>query len=247
MVEGGFSTGDRCWELDDLSVGLQKLVSAVGRQLSQSAGSPSTVAPRRRGRPKGSKNKKGTKKERAVARAARAASKLSKYQPGVVQRDPEEDLERVPGESAGIEDESDPTDPDSLDDPTSHQKRKVPYSEEIGLKVCHLVSGGMSLNSIAKKPKFPSLQELYRWLREHTEFADSFELAKQERGHSIVESMVTTIEKLKKNEIDPQTAKVILENYRWLASKFVPQNYGTKTEDPVTQVVVEMTPEEAQY
>ena len=113
--------------------------------------------------------------------------------------------------------------------------------------MCHLVSGGMSLNSIAKKPKFPSLQELYRWLREHTEFADSFELAKQERGHSIVESMVTTIEKLKKNEIDPQTAKVILENYRWLASKFVPQNYGTKTEDPVTQVIVEMTSEEAQY
>lgn len=158
-------------------------------------------------------------------------------------------MERVPDAGARLEDESEDiaTDLDALDDPTSHQKRKVPYSEEIGLKVCHLVSGGMSLNSIAKKPKFPSLQELYRWLREHTEFADSFELAKQERGHSIVESMVTTIEKLKKNEIDPQTAKVILENYRWLASKFVPQNYGTKAEDPVTQVVIEMTPEEAQY
>lgn len=221
----------------------------MGRSLPEDVASLAPTAPRRRGRPKGSKNKKGTKKERATARAKRAEAKLPKSQPGVISRDSDEDLERVPDAGARLEDESEDiaTDLDALDDPISHQKRKVPYSEEIGIKVCHLVSGGMSLNSIAKKPKFPSLQELYLWLRKYPEFADSFELAKQERGHSIVESMVTTIEKLKKNEIDPQTAKVILENYRWLASKFVPQNYGTKTEDPVTQVIVEMTSEEAQY
>ena len=105
----------------------------------------------------------------------------------------------------------------------------------------------MSLNTIAKKPKYPSSQELYLWLREHKDFADSFELAKQERGHSLVENMVSVIKKLENNEIDPQSAKVIVDGIKWLSSKFVPQNYGTKTEDPVTQVVIEMTPEEAQY
>ena len=105
----------------------------------------------------------------------------------------------------------------------------------------------MSLNTIAKKPKYPSSQELYLWLREHKDFADSFELAKQERGHSLVENMVSVIKKLENNEIDPQSAKVIVDGIKWLSSKFVPQNYGTKTEDPVTQVIVEMTSEEAQY
>lgn len=43
-----------------------------------------------------------------------------------------------------------------------------------------------------------------------------------------VESIEVILAKLESTEIDPQTAKVILDNRRWFASKFLPKQYGDK-------------------
>lgn len=131
--------------------------------------------------------------------------------------------------------------------PPDLPKKNIPYSEETGLEVCDFVAGGASLNTVALRADMPTVRTVLKWLRERPEFAESFGIAMRERGHSVIESMMEVVKKVESGDIDPYSAKVILDSYKWLAAKFLPENYGNKVEDSTTSITVQVTEEESRY
>lgn len=73
-----------------------------------------------------------------------------------------------------------------------------------------------------------SKQTFYDKLEQHPELKDQYAIAREKRGESMTESIEDDLERLSRKEIDPATARVLIDTKKWFASKFYPKMYGEK-------------------
>ena len=119
--------------------------------------------------------------------------------------------------------------------------RPTVYSKRIAEKVCLLVSEGRSLRTICSKSNLPSMQTIFRWLRENEEFRSLYVLAKEEAADLLVEEIKDIADgiggdyitdkhtgSIRPNPVAVSRAKLQIESRKWLASKLKPKKYSDR-------------------
>lgn len=106
--------------------------------------------------------------------------------------------------------------------------RPTDYTKELGDEICVRVADDEGVAAICRDERMPSRTTIYKWLREHQEFADNYTRARLDQGHSVADEAKEVRRKVATGELDPAAARVILDAIKWESGKRAPKSYGEK-------------------
>jgi hypothetical protein len=129
--------------------------------------------------------------------------------------------------------------------PRPQPEPRIIYSDELAIALCEHIADGMSLKDACALPAMPSRTTAYKWLAEHTSFANLYARAREERADLIADEIITIAD----TETCPHKARNRIDARKWWAAKVNPKKYGDKVfnENTNTNYVISdkpMTPEE---
>lgn len=104
------------------------------------------------------------------------------------------------------------------------------YTPELAEKFCAVVADGKSIRAACKQPGMPSKASVFRWLREHPEFAAMYEIATDERADTLIDEIVEIADNCKTDADSIRKAKLRIHARVEQAQKMKPRKYGTKME-----------------
>jgi hypothetical protein len=102
----------------------------------------------------------------------------------------------------------------------------VPYSPELGRKICERIANGESLRKICSEPGMPARMSVFRWIRANGDFAEEYAAARQMQGDYMDDLILETA-----YECDPsnfRAASVKISAFQWRAMKLRPREYGER-------------------
>lgn len=107
--------------------------------------------------------------------------------------------------------------------------RLTEYDYNLCVEICERVSLGEHikdvLDSIESYPTFPTW---CRWKREHDELFNLYTRSIQDKSEMVIFEINQTMKDLKDKTIDASQARVLIDTYKWLASKYYPKMFGDK-------------------
>lgn len=131
--------------------------------------------------------------------------------------------------------------------------RPTKYSKAMCIRICARLAVGESMRKISRDDKMPSMQTMFRWLRDYDDFRDQYDIAKQESADSYADEIVDIADDGVITELvidgvpvlDPETgepykiatsvgvqhARLRVDARKWIASKLKPKKYGDKVEN----------------
>jgi hypothetical protein len=117
------------------------------------------------------------------------------------------------------------------------QKRKrhgaCTFSPELGEKICAALAVGRSILCIARNEEMPPESTIRRWGRNSKwsseEFVAEYARAREDNADHHFDRMQEIEARLEKEDIDPHSARVLLDSMKWRLSKQLPRSYGDRT------------------
>jgi hypothetical protein len=107
---------------------------------------------------------------------------------------------------------------------------RIEYSAGIIDGICSRIASGEALSTILAEPGQPAPKTFFGWIRKHPEAADCYEAARRCRAEINRDKIAKINEKLENGLIDPQSAREITANLRWMAAKDAPKAYSERVE-----------------
>ena len=102
-------------------------------------------------------------------------------------------------------------------------------SPEMTMAICERIAQGESLTAVCSSEDMPARTTVYRWIEENEEFRDAYARAREDQAHSFFDEVTDISMKVASGEMDPQSARVIIDARKWQAGKLRPKVYGDKT------------------
>jgi hypothetical protein len=106
--------------------------------------------------------------------------------------------------------------------------RPSDYTEELADTICGQLADGISLKRICAADNMPERKTIYNWLRKHEEFLHNYTRAKEDSADSHADNIAEVAEKVASGKLEPNAGRVVLDAYKWTASKLKPKKYGDK-------------------
>jgi hypothetical protein len=129
--------------------------------------------------------------------------------------------------------------------------RLTEYNIDLCNEICEQVSLGKHIKDVLdSKNSYPTFPTWCRWKREHDELFNLYVRSIQDKAEMVIFEINQTMNDLRNGEIDAITARVIIDTYKWMASKFYPKMFGDKVDitsgdKPLTQQAVFVIDERA--
>jgi hypothetical protein len=101
---------------------------------------------------------------------------------------------------------------------------RIAYSDDLAAKLCEHIADGLSLKEACELPGMPSRTTAYKWLAEHTFFANVYARAREERADLVADEIITIAD----TESDPQRARNRIDARKWWAARVNPRQYGDR-------------------
>ena len=127
--------------------------------------------------------------------------------------------------------------------------RPTKCTQSITDEICSRIAGGESLRSICEDEHMPDKSNVLLWVVtkrkiEGTEatFHDQYHACREAAGYSHADEALDLRNELRNGEIDPQTAKVILDALKWGAERMAPKSHSARQEIDHTSTDGSMTP-----
>jgi len=139
--------------------------------------------------------------------------------------------------------------------------RPTTYTQDLADKICEQLALGISMRTVSRDESLPAMSTMFKWLREHKEFSEQYEKAKQESTDAMAEDILDiadngTNDYIERENKDGSTYEVInneaiqrsrlrVDTRKWLMSKMKPKKYGEKLElsgdkeNPLTVTVLD--------
>ena len=118
-----------------------------------------------------------------------------------------------------------------MTDETEKRGRPTAYTHELAEAICQRLAGGESLRSICRGEEMPALSTVLLWVVENREnFSEQYERARGAQGMAYGDYVAEVAEDVREGGIDPQSAKVMIDAYKWSAERMAPKKYGQKQE-----------------
>ena len=110
--------------------------------------------------------------------------------------------------------------------------RPTAYTEKLGGQICVRLAGGESLRSICADPKMPAMSSVLLWVVDgkHEDFSEQYRVAREAAGYAHADRVIDTVDRLGLGELDPQSAKAMLDGLKWSAERMSPKAHGPKQE-----------------
>lgn len=94
-------------------------------------------------------------------------------------------------------------------------------------RLLEAISNGSSVASWCKRHSATN-DKVYKTLNHDSQFADAYVHARENQADTFVEQILAICAKLEQGLIDPNSARVIIDSYKWTASKLKPKTWGEK-------------------
>ena len=105
--------------------------------------------------------------------------------------------------------------------------RPSEYNLEICAEICEHVAAGMSIRkALEQSNEYPTWETFRKWRRDNPELMALYTLARQDKSESVEFQFDNTISQLEQGQIDPATARVILDALKWKMAKYYPKMFG---------------------
>lgn len=111
---------------------------------------------------------------------------------------------------------------------------RASYSEQSFAAVLDDLASGLSLEAACRGDKRPSKSTVQRRIKSDPAFAQAHSEALEARAESRVDKLMQINERLEIGTIDPSSARVILDNLKWLAGKDHPARFSEKFKSEIS-------------
>ena len=126
--------------------------------------------------------------------------------------------------------------------------RPTIYTPELAIKICDLLSDGISLRRVCSMESMPSKTTVLRWIRDNEDFRSQYTRAKEESADAHADDMIDIAddgtndwtEKLDKDgnptgvmvadQDHINRSRLRVDTRKWIAAKLKPKKYGDKVE-----------------
>jgi len=120
--------------------------------------------------------------------------------------------------------------------PPSRQGRPSGYTPELADAICRRIAHGEGIAAICRDAAMPCVVTVYAWLRQKSEFADMYALAREMQAHTKFDLAWEIACAATPGSVE--VARLQVGVIRWQASRLAPRKYGERLEDvekaPVT-------------
>ncbi len=107
------------------------------------------------------------------------------------------------------------------------------FTPELGERICAALATGQSILAIARIEGMPPESTIRRWGRNpkwsSDEFVAEYARAREDNADHHFDRMQEIEKLLEKEEICPNSARVLLDSVKWRLSKQLPRSYGDRT------------------
>jgi hypothetical protein len=107
---------------------------------------------------------------------------------------------------------------------------RLTYSETLGEEICARVATGEDIMSICESEGMPAHTTLHRWRDKYPEFGAAYARARALSGEAAEARIQRIMNDARAGKIDAQTARVLIDAEKWLASKRAPRTHGDRVE-----------------
>jgi len=101
--------------------------------------------------------------------------------------------------------------------------RPTDYSEEMAAAICARIADGNSLRKVCAMPDMPGTTAVFVWLGKYPGFAEQYARACEDRREVRKEQLFDIP---LDEDIDPQRARLLSDNIKWVLAKEAPKKYG---------------------
>lgn len=113
--------------------------------------------------------------------------------------------------------------------------RPSEYNYELCVEICKEVSEGRNIKHVlASKDEYPNFNTWCDWRRNNEALSNLYTQSVQNKAESKEAEIEEYKEKLLNGDIDPATARVLIDASKWQAAKYYPKMFGDKSQVDVT-------------
>ena len=103
------------------------------------------------------------------------------------------------------------------------------YNYDLCVEICERVSLGEHIKPVLdSKNEYPTFPTWCKWKRENEALFNLYTRSIQDKAEMLIFEINQTMSDLKFGKIDAPSARVIIDTYKWMASKFYPKMFGDK-------------------
>lgn len=109
--------------------------------------------------------------------------------------------------------------------------RPTVMTQEIRDEICFRLSSGESLRSICRDESFPAISTvLLAVVQNRDGFSEQYMQARTAGGFSHADRVIDTVDRVAAGEIDPQSARAMLDGLKWAAERMAPKSHSARQE-----------------
>lgn len=113
--------------------------------------------------------------------------------------------------------------------PAAKVGRPSMFTEEVGDEIVDRVAAGEDIAGICRSLGM-TLATLHRWREKFPAFGEAYARARQRSGEASESRIQAIMDDARAGKIDAQTARVLIDGEKWLASKRAPRTHGDRVE-----------------
>ncbi len=108
--------------------------------------------------------------------------------------------------------------------------RPSEYNIKICNEICERIVLGEHIKPILDSDdKFPTFPTWCKWKREHDELFNLYTRSIQDKAEMLIFEINQTMQDVRTGTLDASQGRLIIDTYKWMASKFYPKMFGDKT------------------
>ena len=121
--------------------------------------------------------------------------------------------------------------------------RPTVMTKKVRTKICELLAAGESLRSICRDENLPAISTiLLAVVTDRDGFSEQYMQARQAGGFSHADRVIDTVDRVALGEIDPQSARAMLDGLKWAAERMAPRHHSSRQEHDHSSSDGSMTP-----
>ena len=127
--------------------------------------------------------------------------------------------------------------------------RPTKCTDIITSEICYRIAGGESLRSICLDEHMPDKASVLLWVvtdrvieGTNGKFSDQYHASREAAGYSHADEALDLRKEIRNGELDPQSAKVILDALKWGAERMSPRRHASRQQVDHTSSDGSMTP-----
>jgi hypothetical protein len=112
--------------------------------------------------------------------------------------------------------------------PAKPKKRPIKYSDEVAEQLCERIATREPFKDIYDDPTLPAARTVYRWRTTNPEFDRMYHVALESRADARMAKIELYGDELRAGELDPNSARVLVDLELKLASREHPRKHSEK-------------------